>query len=116
MAATRGITIIVALQTGAENRDSGPLHFRLVPLELPVRRQDRELLGLRLRDEQPIEWIMVMGRQRRDAQRMSVQHREGSYSGARHPLRHERRGIPRQRQLAERVFDGDLPGTGGGED
>src|SRR4029453_8293862 len=71
--------------------------------------EDGEILDLRLRDEQWIERVAMMWRERRHAQDMRELDRECLRSEGRQPRRHERGGRFWQSQFAEAQLDGDLP-------
>src|SRR6185312_8347167 len=84
----------------------------VVAPERGVGGENGQLLELRLRHEQAVERIAVMPRQRRDVQGVTRQHRERSDRRAHHESRNVRCRRLRQRQLAERELDRNLPRAG----
>ena len=62
-------------RAGGRQRHSGSDHGDVVCFELAVGRQQGERLDLRLRDQQAIEWIAVMGGEFGDTHGMDVLNR-----------------------------------------
>src|SRR5678815_4496128 len=87
-----------------------------VERERAVCGHDRQALDLRLRDQQSIEWISVMRWQGPDMQRVRVFDRKPDHAARAQSRRDVSRRRFRQRQLAKRVLDRDLPGTGCGQE
>ena len=77
-----------------------------------VRRQNWDALRKRLSDEQPIERIPMMKRQRDHAGDVAERNRERLKPVRRHLLREEPFETRLQRQLSEAHLDRDLPTTG----
>src|SRR5262249_54085046 len=94
---------------------SGLEHADLVASEVGVGRQDGDVLDHRLSDEQPIEGIAMMVRERRHPQRVRELDRKDANVVVREASGDVLRRRLRKLELARSPLDGDLPCTRGRE-